>query len=858
MYIKAYLAELDNNFEIKDILDESDYIEGTNLDIRNLTVYTYYEINNTVYSLIFELDEESLKSGIKLEYLKEKTNKKLELKEYNGKRYFVDITDETEKNKKDYATAGYKTINVIDSNGIIIEAIDIKVLSSSLKYHDYLDMINDLIKIKKNIIYDEDKKVYVGINKNTFEDQEEYIREVEKIYKLAKRIFDNPKMGLKKKFASENINNIKKFSPKTIMKKELYPFKTTYTVEKIEDDINIYENRIIKYSLERILYKLSNLNNDNERYINHEENKIKTLKSKFSNKEIERYLKIISKEKEKNRNLKELEFNIVINTDDKGEKEENVGNIEYNKFKGKFVLKRESFKLFEKDKIFFENNINEGTRIVEHNGESIVNNIYKTRYFSFIYETDEIKKIKYVYDALMNNKGVLKFKIYGDIEASRNKNNHDIVKIIFKDIKSISRVNKFNKFEKIMPENDIDDLIFMISKMDVSLINMDYIHSVFRKEDTFFKEREKIENIKILELQDKIKKLLSKDEIKRIKRKRDFLRESQIFNSNPNYNKIFRALKKLDRNTNFLSEPTAEKYFLKTSPYIYEFWCYYKMIDILVNDIRWEIVAGDDIKEAISRVLENKGVNESLRVITLKHKIKKETIYLSVSYEKRTKDRKNPDYTFEFYHYVDDKKESLGIVYLDAKYRDYKKQVEGLFYKDIENVAIDKYYLNNREETLASFIIHNHNDDKYVTYGGCDIWKETPVEYKEYSKDINIQGYSEVNHRFGSFYMVPSNVDNFRKFMLMILEYKLGYYDVCWCCGEYKNVLVEEAFTRSNYKKTYYKCKNCGEFWTKSHCSNNINSTKGKNHTIVKHLDNYHYDKNDGKWFVVCPVCFDC
>ena len=340
MYIKAYLAELDNNFEIKDILDESDYIEGTNLDIRNLTVYTYYEINNTVYSLIFELDEESLKSGIKLEYLKEKTNKKLELKEYNGKRYFVDITDETEKNKKDYATAGYKTINVIDSNGIIIEAIDIKVLSSSLKYHDYLDMINDLIKIKKNIIYDEDKKVYVGINKNTFEDQEEYIREVEKIYKLAKRIFDNPKMGLKKKFASENINNIKKFSPKTIMKKELYPFKTTYTVEKIEDDINIYENRIIKYSLERILYKLSNLNNDNERYINHEENKIKTLKSKFSNKEIERYLKIISKEKEKNRNLKELEFNIVINTDDKGEKEENVGNIEYNKFKGKFVLKK--------------------------------------------------------------------------------------------------------------------------------------------------------------------------------------------------------------------------------------------------------------------------------------------------------------------------------------------------------------------------------------------------------------------------------------------------------------------------------------------------------------------------------------
>ena len=165
MNIKAHLAALDKNSEIKSILRKSDYKEGTNLDINNLTVYTYYRKRNKNYFLVFEVDEDTLNMGIKMEYIQEDGNKPLTLKEYNGKKYFVDVISKDEKSKKNYATAGYKTIRVIDRNNKFLKNINIRVLSSSLAYEDYIEMINDLIKIKRSIIYDNDKKVYVGVGK---------------------------------------------------------------------------------------------------------------------------------------------------------------------------------------------------------------------------------------------------------------------------------------------------------------------------------------------------------------------------------------------------------------------------------------------------------------------------------------------------------------------------------------------------------------------------------------------------------------------------------------------------------------------------------------------------------------------
>lgn len=838
MNIKAHLAALDKNSEIKSILRKSDYKEGTNLDINNLTVYTYYRKRNKNYFLVFEVDEDTLNMGIKMEYIQEDGNKPLTLKEYNGKKYFVDVISKDEKSKKNYATAGYKTIRVIDTNNKFLRNINIRVLSSSLAYEDYIEMINDLIKIKRSIIYDNDKKVFVGVGKkkSLFYESDEYVKIAKEIYRLSRRIFEKPKVGLKKEIVSERASNVKKFTPKYIIKKELYPYKNKYTVEKSVENINIYENRIIKYSLEKILYQLYKYKKDSCNYIYSEYKRINNTEKKFSAVEIREYNRIVEickkmnfydVKKEKDKNVKKIVFNINISGIDKLEKESMFENIRY-------IKKNKTFKWESK---YFSNRDN--TFIYSDEKKEYE---YNAKFLKFEYETEDVKKIKYINDAIIENIGSLKFEIYGKVKLLDDNNLKKII-ITIKDIKMIS-----NGYKEIPIDNNIDNLISYIAKSNEYLRDINFIHLLKIKKDSLERTREEENSSDIENLISKIEKLLSRESVKCIKSKKVILRETQIFNSDPNYNKLFRLLKELNKKIDFLSEPTAEKYFLKTSPEIYEFWCYYKMIDILVNEMGWEIVGEFNTKDSISKVLENKGITESERVINLKHSIGEKNLYLSIYYEKRNTRGKIPDYTFEFFN---DNCKSLGIAYLDAKYRNYNDQGEELFYKDIEDVSIDKYYLSIYPKPIASFIVHSHNNDKFNTYGGANLWSENPLEYKKYINKDKKMRYEVVDHKFGSFCMVPSNVDNFKKFMLLILEYKLGYINVCWNCGEDKNIQVEKALTKGKNEKIHYKCKECGEIWTENHCTNK------ERHVLIKHLDNYHEEQKGNKWFVICPKCFD-
>ena len=108
------------------------------------------------------------------------------------------------------------------------------------------------------------------------------------------------------------------------------------------------------------------------------------------------------------------------------------------------------------------------------------------------------------------------------------------------------------------------------------------------------------------------------------------------------------------------------------------------------------------------------------------------------------------------------------------------------------------------------------------------------------------------NHKFGSFYLLPSYSFNINKFIRMILEYHLGIYTMCWSCGEIHDINIEHKKTKAGNPKYHFTCNNCGEFWVKNHCAEH-------KHTLIKHTDNYH-SINKGKkdpWYVICPVCFE-
>lgn len=830
MYIKPYLAKLKYNAEIDHLLDPKDYIPGTILNIHNITIFTYYKVNKKNYNLVFEVDKKTATSGFRFEYLKENGVKPLEIRKFDNKFFFVEKMSKEEMDLFEHATAGYMTLNIYDSKNNLIDVIDIKVLPSSISYEDYINILDDLIRIKNSLIYSENKKINIG--KSSLNEQKEYLDEIEKIIKIIERIFENPKKQLTKEHSVESINSIKKLTPKIIIDRKIHPYKTNLSVEKSKENIDIYENRIIKYSLKKMLLTLKRYEKSNLQYLDYIDKRYFILNNKFRDKDYLVYDKI-----EKN-------------TDKKNPKEKKLEH-----YKNFYSLEEPLLKY-------------------EYDGKFSCS--FKCDGYTITFKTKNILKLKYFYDSL---KIFDSFESAGDITIiciERPYNNYNIKnhkELIFDDtIRGIG----YNNDNKCFPRDSDDENIafdnaisFILNKFNENIFsNLGFIHSIRKKQSNLTEERKNIKQINIAKIRKKINKILKSEQMRQIGDKTEILKETQIFNSDPNYNKVFRLLKKANQQNNFLFDLSAERCYLKTVPNIYELWCYYKIIMILVSEMKWEISSHTNLITEISKILETKKEDKKNRTITLKHKTNSEDIYLSLSYEKLTKTKKTPDYTFEFFTVKNNKKEYLGVAYLDAKYRNYKTQGNEQFTYDLEKTALEKYYLGKEKNIISSFIVHTDNHEEYTTFGGEKVirlsdnklinYKDLTSEEKSCIKTSNEfnpsekDGYLCVNNKIGSFFFTPSNTDNLKKFIVMLLEYHLKIYDVCWNCGEVKRITIEKQKTRSSFSKIYYRCENCGEFWVKTHCT----GTKRKgNHDLLKHVDNYHFLTAD--WYVACPQCFD-
>lgn len=339
---------------------------------------------------------------------------------------------------------------------------------------------------------------------------------------------------------------------------------------------------------------------------------------------------------------------------------------------------------------------------------------------------------------------------------------------------------------------------------------------------------------------------------------------TQVFLKDSNYNMVWKNLKGMKRDMIVFDDIGMKSISVKDTCDIYEYWCLYKMLHLLIEVQGWRLTRKDTLIRAFRDFMESGDMQQiegfsaelSHRLNDYKFGRDNAELFLKVEFNTTFKDKegkdKRPDYKFTFTDFNNNK----SIVYMDAKYKNYVEQGIQELVKDIKKVAIDKYlkgFEGTDNEAAASFIIHT--DDKnswFVRYGG--FYKENTLRnFKMISTIRNLDGseraFVEVaDHRYGSILLIPGKTKAFLTLTKMILEYKLKNFWTCWNCGEHRPdyISIEKKLTVGGFNKYHCTCSSCSEFWVKTHCSN-------KGHDIIKHLDNYHDSISEKAWFVECP-----
>lgn len=409
-------------------------------------------------------------------------------------------------------------------------------------------------------------------------------------------------------------------------------------------------------------------------------------------------------------------------------------------------------------------------------------------------------------------------------------------RIIYLSLLDIKTLIDFNYEECIAFTNKISKEICEINELIISEIDKQYkINLEAKKNRLNYKLslfNKKLNNWR--ECRSLISNYLNLDIFKQFKRKkpkRESLKSTQVFLHDISYGKIYRRLKKIHEDTNYiLSDLEEEQINIKEVYEIFEVWTFFYMIKILIQEQGWNIVNGRNIIKDSNNYIRKNG-NLYGFYVELNHRLFKENmVTLKIVYNKTLylKDSTlRPDFTFIF-----NCKNEEKTFYLDAKYHNYLEN-KYEFSADLKKVAVEKYYsklINTEYKSNGSFIIHCIDDDKFIYWGGR----------------------KNVRHRVGGFSLTTLNSNNFLTWISLIMEWFYNEYNICWNCGS-TNVKFDEIPTRGIRKKIkyHYSCNECGSFWVKSHCY------FCECDKIIKHdlPEKQYHELTNKKWMVKCPKC---
>ncbi|MDU3520907.1 MAG: DUF2357 domain-containing protein [Clostridium saudiense] len=868
--MKKYSDEFLGIRNIK-ILPEDDYVDGTILGDEpneNWIIETHYmgkgvKSKKAIYQIAFqpvlEKNESLDNFYLRLRASKDSTN--IDYLRYCNKNNLFFYSEPKQKKKEKYCsvanTAGKFIVEVVRlENNTVLKSIDVIVKPSSLTYDDYLKMIRDLREIREDIVINNNSKISVGqryINKK--DNVEKTIKDLEA---AINKINNKPKSKLEAEYVKKKYNQINKITNKTLLEKSMYPYKNSFTAIDYKESFNIYENRILKQVLINLKEKIKEYEEFYEDYVRGEERenaKIRERFKKMTKVSIEERKEVVERKKLKytqrfkeiiNENIRTITSNaeLIVFKNEKINKD-NI-NIKYDSYNNSFILR------------FTPNNEIKGDELKFIKGRK---NIYG-QFLDISLRTNNINEMIFFIESLEKRVCIpnrtLRINLKINMSNFNVQNNKFIIDSIYSidgfHVKSYSEEEKREFFERYFDDENDEE-------------NLNMLESIIKKEKDISSLKENFKNDKSWELlKQKVDNMINLPIFKDVKHEKiNVLRPSQIFVNDNYYRKAYKAIKKYNEKVSIIDMKSPESILVKSTCDIYEIWCLFKIVQLLIINQKWILINDKSVLKDIDCFFYKKDIYKEKKVEFKFTKLLKSKyrIDLSLIYEGQVKydeDKyKTPDYQL-IYTVINEYNQVVDTmrVYLDAKYRNYINQGYKAYNDDIKNVAIDKY-IKTFEETLnnatCSMIVHSHKDEKYVNWGGDNI---------ERVRLINETNSNLRPHGYGAFYLIPSDLSNLNKFLRLLPEYHLnincGYcneleqlegYHICWQCGEVENIDTKIKYTKGGNMKYHYSCKNCNEFWVKNHCFGSVD------HKLIKHRDNYHLLNNDtsNPWHLICPIC---
>lgn len=777
------------------------------------------------------------------------------------------------------ANSGSSYVVVIDKkdNKIIYKSPKVLFLPSSMTFEEYGQMIFDLIYLKDQLVKDKKSKVGLGMI-------EEYpISIIEdgilRLKKVLQTINKNPNKALINQYQYKKIKDNEKQSSKSLFKKYIYPYKSKQKVMVHKETSNVYENKIIKLSLTRLLRKI-------EYYMKHIDSiakpNLEIIQSsiKEESNKLEQYVKIVKKKTIKEieteyNNVKEKEDNFLKMLEPKQienkyimdtmeirlhliKKEDDIIDISIDSSK----LETTFLSTYDKGKFSWDLSFNYemydevlgGWKAANTGNQQhlIDKSILKNKDIrKHLFLLDELSKLKKNKKLIIEGQVILPKKsstkddpLRVGIEVSRTGDSYPKHEIVLIDLFKINGHN-FDNFCKSLRE---DQAINLFYKYDVTMQDIDDVIIPFQKLKNQLAKKQKSQKDlisqkeKLIKLYNNVNDIVKLEFLKDVKEENIIIRPTPTFIKDKYYKQVWDVINNMDKEVLFLDESLDGKIInLKKTCDIYEVWCYFKMLHLLIYQIGWK-VEDESIKEKLDDIFNNSSKNDlpnGFYISLSHHTYEGDEVKLRFHYNP-TIQKLRPDYYFEFTTPL----ENVNI-YLDAKYRDYESQGQFQYIEDIEEIAYEKYigkFENTNSKASASFIIHCDPKIKYTNFGG--FYDKNLYTFKN-SVLIN-----SPSHKYGAFVFKPSNQQNFILWFKMIMEYILPYYSTCWQCGESEDIEVYSRSTKGGYPKFHIYCKKCDSFWVKSHC-------RSQGHKLVKHITSYHYrnPEKDDIWWVKCPKC---
>jgi len=681
-------------------------------------------------------------------------------------------------------------------------------------------------------------------------------RRIHELCKVIKKINLHPRQKLSKIPTACKAEKLRKFDSKIMRQYITNPQRTNYLFDGDEVSLNIFENRFLLNKLHQLRNKIA-------------ENAV-INKNNF-NSDRKNILQKISEELNTNFDSAETALEALEYISDELKNKLNVLNQKFaDSLKVKHQQKNKSvtdleifFRKIKNAEIIFNGGVEISLtpywmdgKYGKYTGAKFCRKDDKSTVFwnEIIIATDDISAMATLTKYILDNDSESETKILlkGQLEFQNTGKNSYIIKIF-----------SLQNFTNIENEMNYDEAVQFLKDM--------YI------DETLEIERQKIANLKKnLEtnkqnLQDNAQSknfteqldgVLQLPMFDTVENKIERWRMTQIFTNDNNYHKAYKILKHLDEVLDFSFQADKENLLAKNLDKIYEYWILAKIVEHLVLKLNFKVYNSDDVVKIFNDFFDEQKTDSSACI-----NLSRQDMTIKLFYDtpinqifKNTTRKFKPDYLF----YVRKKNLPEKIFILDAKYRNYSTMGDGYWlFDDLKGVCLDKYvdeiFKALDKKTAMSFVVHsdkNHDDQnylgKYVVYNGtvdkrCNFLNED----KKFIENGNEQ-------QFGSFYLLPNTDDNeinrseenLKLFFEMIFEYFMDdWQGTCWQCGATSdNINVKKLSTAGGFPKYHMTCKKCGAFWVKNHCYH-------CREKLIKHLTNYHVDKNKEEWYVTCPKC---